>query len=638
MNPQIFLFKHIYPRMRYFIGLGRRLFKLYGKLLTAFIKRPSSSNFVPDRFTVHNTVTTDSDIVLHILSGQLPKDIAGSLFFAQCLGSPEAYMVGHTNILRIDFSNGLARLKNRKLWTPAAIARSRLEKTMHRFDYLGLIYLSPGLGMHSYAEGICILPDGRIAVTSDIDRPWIIDSDSLRASSPIGRRDEWMPTMEGSIGEILGNLFAAYSGSHALAMDHHSHEVFLVNYQLKQANGEHPVDLILWTQLENFKRWRVLNEDGQEIEIKQSIHELVLTRNYIIITDTAFAAGKEMLTPWVNFPLPNEKTIVYAIDRRELSRNHGTIKAKRFEVDKACIHLVAEYDNPDDRITAYMLHTPGTNTAEIIGELDRDIYGKYFPKHLIGYGPLPVLDISSIGKHVISASEGIVNSSEYLSHLSLTWGPYLYSYFGKQLNIFQGQDLFVMFKGFSREILPERIIKAYHKVSNRQIKLSQMFDGNGLRQNSSICRIETKDFEIKDSFIFPDRVHLYSIACLEAARESNSGYILGVVVTDEKTSVESSGHEYWLFAADNLSKGPICKMGNNSLNNSTLFHSAFIPDDQVFKGQGVEGLYHVSMRADYPSDELLKWNKEVQVVFKDFIWPYFDKWSAKFDLGKKGEM
>ena len=45
----------------------------------------------------------------------------------------------------------------------------------YRFDYFGLMYLSPGLGMFSYTEGMYLLPDGRIAVTSDVDRPWVIE-------------------------------------------------------------------------------------------------------------------------------------------------------------------------------------------------------------------------------------------------------------------------------------------------------------------------------------------------------------------------------------------------------------------------------------------------------------------------------
>ena len=152
----------------------------------------------------------------------------------------------------------------------------------------------------------------------------------------------------------MGNLFAGYSNSHVVYSDHQTGEVFLVNYQYKQPGGEHPVMLIRWDGNSDFERWLVLGEDGEEIEIKQSIHELIFTRDYILLADTAFVAGTEMLTPWVSAPLPSDKTVVHIVDRRELESDSKTVTARRVEVDEACIHLIAEYDNPDDKITVYM--------------------------------------------------------------------------------------------------------------------------------------------------------------------------------------------------------------------------------------------------------------------------------------------
>ena len=80
--------------------------------------------------------------------------------------------------------------------------------------------------------------------------------------------------------------------------------------------------------------------------------------------------------------------MVYIVDRRELKSDNKTVTARRVDVDEACIHLIAEYDNPDDQITVYMLHTPATNTAELLRGNDRDLDGNLFPEHLIGYGTL----------------------------------------------------------------------------------------------------------------------------------------------------------------------------------------------------------------------------------------------------------
>ena len=620
-----FVFKNIYPRFRHILLLGRKLYHFFMTLQTSFSQRPASSPVLPDAYTVLNTSTFDSEMDLHCLEGEIPDDIEGSLFICQCLGSPEAFMVGDTNIIRMDFEVKEPRLTNRLMWTPTALARHKLKNTRHRFDFFGLMYLSPGMGMSSYTEGLYILPDGRLGVTSDVDRPWVIERDSLQAITPVGRRDEWLPMLADNAGEVMGGLFAGYNNSHVLYTDHEKAEVFLVNYRLRRPGGGHPVKLIRWDGYHDFESWIVIDGNGAEIEIKQSIHELVFTRDYILLADTAFVAGTEMFTPWKNAKLPYEKTVVYIIDRRDLKSGRNTVLSKQIVVNKPCIHLIPEYENPNDKITVYMLHTPATNTAEILRSYDRDLDGKLFPKHLTGYGTLPVLDLSSVGKHVIDVPRSQVVGSEYISEMPYCWGPYLYTYMGRQIEPYHGQDLFIMFKGFSRDILPKRIFNAYKNVEARQVPLEEMVGGEGFHHNNSICRVTTKDFAIADAYVFPDRTLLYTIATLDSKDQAGAGYVIAGIVTDMAAGEQSSGHEYWIFNASNLAKGPVCKLGHESLNNSTLFHAVYIPKEVAKKLDQKGVSYHIPIRADYPKEELEKWEFGVLECFEDVIWPLYDQ-------------
>jgi hypothetical protein len=620
-----FVFKNIYPRFRYILLLGRRVYHFFMTLRTSFSRRPASSPVLPDAYNVLNTSTFDSEMDLHCLEGEIPDDIEGSLFICQCLGSPEAFMVGDTNIIRMDFEGKEPRLTNRLMWTPTALARHKLKNTRHRFDFFGLMYLSPGMGMSSYTEGLYLLPDGRLGVTSDVDRPWVIERDSLQAVTPVGRRDEWLPMLADNAGEVMGGLFAGYNNSHVLYTDHEKAEVFLVNYRLKRPGNGHPVKLIRWDGYNDFEKWIVVDGNGVEIEIKQSIHELVFTRDFILLADTAFVAGTEMFTPWKNAKLPYDKTVVHIIDRRDLKSGMNTVPSKQIVVDKPCIHLIPEYENPNDKITVYMLHTPATNTAEILRSYDRDLDGKLFPKHLTGYGTLPVLDLSSVGKHVIDVAHSKVAGSEYISEMPYCWGPYLYTYMGRQIDPYNGQDLFIMFKGFSRDILPKRIFNAYKNVDARQVPLQDMVGGEGFHHNNSICRVTTKDFAIADAYVFPDRTLLYTIATLDSKDQAGAGYVIAGVVSDGAAGEQSSGHEYWIFNASNLAKGPVCKLGHESLNNSTLFHAVYIPRAISKKLDQKKVLYQIPIRADYPKEELEKWGFSVLECFEDVIWPLYDQ-------------
>jgi hypothetical protein len=302
-----------------------------------------------------------------------------------------------------------------------------------------------------------------------------------------------------------------------------------------------------------------------------------------------------------------------------------TVTAKRVEVDEPCIHLISEYENPGDKITVYMLHTPATNTAEILRSGDRDLNRRLFPEHLIGYGTLPVLDLSSVGKHVINAAKPAVEKSEYIAEMPYCWGPYLYAYMGRQVKPYTGQDLFVMFKGFAKDMLPERIFNAYKDVEKRRIPIDDMIGGKGIQHNNSICRISTEKFQIADAYVFPDRILLYTISCLDSKSDGCAGYIVAGVVADQATGERSSRHEYWLFDAENLAQGPICKLGHESLNNSTLFHTVYIPGDVAKKLDQKEKTYRVPLREDYPREELENWDACVLKTFEDVIWPYLDQ-------------
>jgi hypothetical protein len=125
-------------------------------------------------------------------------------------------------------------------------------------------------------------------------------------------------------------------------------------------------------------------------------------------------------------------------------------------------------------------------------------------------------------------------------------------------------------------MLPKRIFNAYKDVKKRRVPLDEMIGGQGLQHNNSICRISTEPFAISEAYVFPDRALLYTIACLDS-KNGGAGYVIAGVVTDQAAGEHSSGHEYWLFDAANLAKGPICKLGHESLNNSTLFHTVYIP-------------------------------------------------------------
>ncbi len=624
-------FKSKYPAIGFFMGVPRNAYLRAKRITSYFGRRHKDCACVPHAYTVHNKSTTDGQLALNVVSGKLPQDIKGSVYICQCLGTPEAYMMGDTNLVKIGFSAGEAQLHNHFMWSPCSIAKAALRKTKHRFRNFGLMQLSAGLGMSCYTEGVYLLPDGRLALTSDVDRPWIVDRAFMRVRTPLGKRSEWLPMMTGETGRIMGPVFTGHNTSHAMYADTHTGETFLVNYQGKQPDGTHPCRLMRWRGEGELESWKVCDESGKDIRIRQSVHELIFTRDYIILADAAFAVGMGFLTPWKSTPLPSQKTDVYIVDRRQLVSGQKSVCAKRAEIDEACIHLAAEYENPQDVITVYMLHTPATNTAEIIRIDDKDLGGVHFAKHMVGYGTLPVMDISAVGKHTLNIKNSAVHvKSEYIQDERYCWGPYIYTYMGRQTRPLCEQDLFVMFKGFKRELLPRRIYEAHKDMPNRKVPLERMVSpvqngksAGGIDVNNCIVRIDKERFQIADAYEMPNGVYLHTIACIESSDENACGYVLAGVVRDVEQNEKSSGHEYWLFEADKLSCGPICTLSHPLLNNSILFHALYLSHKQEKLLDKKDATYHVSLREDFPKEEIERYNPEVMQVFEKVIWPYF---------------
>ena len=58
--------------------------------------------------------------------------------------------------------------------------------------------------------------------------------------------------------------------------------------------------------------------------------------------------------------------------------------------------------------------------------------------------------------------------------------------------------------------------------------------------------------------------------------EKNEGYIYCCVVSDDNQTEGSSGDEFWVFDAQNLEQGPICRLGHPDMNLPFTLHSTYV--------------------------------------------------------------
>jgi hypothetical protein len=61
------------------------------------------------------------------------------------------------------------------------------------------------------------------------------------------------------------------------------------------------VYLVCWDGDSPLARWKLVNPDGSPVIIKQSIHQIGISRDYVVLMDTAFTVGLEQV---INNPAP----------------------------------------------------------------------------------------------------------------------------------------------------------------------------------------------------------------------------------------------------------------------------------------------------------------------------------------------
>jgi hypothetical protein len=299
-------------------------------------------------------VTANRDELDDILqvNGTLPDDLQGHIFIVAPVGTINSGGLPFTNggsflngdgmVYRLDFDEaGKVKLKTRIVKPPDYLAD---ELTQPGTPFAKLGFRNYGILRFSFFLGArnelntAFLPMkfpgealDRLLVTYDAGRPYEIDTESLELVTPVGSQKEWHAALK----EPTFLFKPIFSTAHP-AFDSFTGEMFAVNYGRSVGNFidnipfiqdldklfpelrsfwekltawgdiEDFVYLVRWDGTGNLERWKLVLPDGSPISIQQTIHQIGISQDYIVLMDTSFATGIEQL---LNNPFPNEKEI-----------------------------------------------------------------------------------------------------------------------------------------------------------------------------------------------------------------------------------------------------------------------------------------------------------------------------------------
>ena len=192
-------------------------------------------------------------------------------------------------------------------------------------------------------------------------------------------------------------------------------------------------------------------------------------------------------------------------------------------------------------------------------------------------------------------------------------GPALYTFDGHH-SPDEFKTLWWLSFGLSPELRAKKTEEAYAGHPYRHIPVSDLPTEN---IPPCLCRVDVQDMTIDDDYSFPDGRFVSSPTFVPKDNGNDGeGYIYCIVVSDDQETPGSSGDEIWIFDAQNLSQGPLCRLGHPDLNVPMTLHSTFV--DSLPTGDN----YSVSIYDDY-NPQIANLDPEIVSIFENEVFTRF---------------
>lgn len=525
-----------------------------------------------------------------------------------------------------------------------------------RFVDAGLVRIGL-LGSRDFANTAFVpMPGGdgaRMVLTYDAGRPIEIDPSTLDFATPIGRREEWRPeALPGAVFPVVlspahpaydpatEELFTVNYGrgvmnvmetipvvaglrsmprwleaafdrvATALGVDRAYRWLErrlerlttrmdrrverLLDEYLPRFVPDTFTDVIRWDGEGGLERWRLVLPTGAEVAIEQSIHQVAVTREHVVVLETGFKIG---LQSGFDDPIPHgdlvERTLrailtrpqlpytaLYLVPRASLndSAPRGPDGVRQVTCRKVTFpleadHFVADYDDAGGRITVHLAHSPATDLSEWIRAYDVSAYGEPIAPELHGMLAVGAMDVGRFGRYVLDARAGAVLESQTLADEQTSWALALYA--GAGLNTDAPlperiEQIFWCSEGFFPELLTEFVYDLYEDYEHRLVPTAVIRAMGQTGRPSAVHRLDTATMTIADRFVLPDGVMAGSLQFVPRGEGPTNGYLVGTIYTDARS-------ELWVFDAADLARGPICRLASERWRVGFSLHTAWLP-------------------------------------------------------------
>lgn len=598
-------------------------------LLSGCVQNPAPSGnemgadtgpLLPPRIpgSIRDASPAEQDLKLTVISGTMPTDLRGHVFsVASIPDDRDGYVFnGEGMIYRLDFTADAVTLRSRLARTPSYYAAQETAGSEDEFLDAGVLRLSPTLGARNQPNHAVFALGEQLIITSDLGRPYSIDPETLGLIAPLGPIEQWRTAFDASLpsGPFPTILTAAHLG-----YDANTQELFSVNYSPALPEGKPFTDLLRWNSNGKLQRWKLVDTAGNGVLIKQSVHQVAVTQDFVILADTAFRISTEQFSGNRRTTPQAADTPIYIIRRDALKHDVSEVQALQVDIPRETLHFLVDFDNPQGRITLHAAHPCAWDFSDWLRDDDRLGTVRQPVRRGLRGMPSTPLDIGVLGRHVIDTTTGKLLDSELLQDDEYTWGASLPTVPTIEKNP-PFESIFWLSFGFSEEMLTWRTSQLYKKYKYRQIDYTEL---PILGRPSTLFRLDVPQMEILDGYQFPPGRFATAPQFIPKAdsviAEATNGYLMCVVTSDDTSASGSSGDELWIFDSSQLFLGPLCRLGHPELNMAFVQHSTWLPS--LTKPSTIN---QISVREDF-ANRLEGQPENVRKMFEEEVFPKFER-------------
>ncbi|MBF2075082.1 MAG: carotenoid oxygenase family protein [Synechococcales cyanobacterium C42_A2020_086] len=404
-------------------------------------------------------------------------------------------------------------------------------------------------------------------------------------------------------------------------------------------------DLIRWQSDGSTERWRlVLPKDNSTrsavadqpvdlsnhppVVIQQSVHQMGLTEDYVILGDLQFGLEySQIFSPfylgwlstdwftsqWFSQPLGAKLysiflqlfkstafTDFYVVRRADLTAGGQAdeppqfVTATRLSLPRTVSHFAVDYSNADNKLVFHVGHHNGLDPTEWINRYDlpvKNAKSRHYLRHDLQGLMVGTTDLGSFYRYEFDAKTGALLSSKGISEpgsdqsKANSWLPSVYTHRDLQVapsdadpSSAQVNHIYWMSWGFSWELIPQRIYDAYKEREYREIPVANLPSED---LPPTLLRLDTEQMTIADAYAFPQGYAAFSPQYIPSKTDASelAGYISCVVLADDPEQADRANDEFWIFKAGDLKAGPVCRLRHaEKLNLGLTLHSTWLSE------------------------------------------------------------